>query len=213
MTATLQRSKPMSALSGKVKPCEAPGCRIKFIPQRPFQCWCSPDCAVIISRQRVEKQDKAAAKAAKAARLAEKRRDKERLQQLRPISVIEEECRKIVQKIARIRDRDDPCISCDLPANWDGQWHGSHFRSHGACTALQFHLWNIHKACWICNKLYSGRIDVYTVKLIAKVGQERVDWLKAQNQVVRPSREYLARFKKVMGKRLRRMGKRYANQF
>ena len=39
------------------------------------------------------------------------------------------------------------------------------------------------------------------------IGQERVDWLKSQNQVVRHSREYLARFKRVMGKRLRRMEK------
>jgi hypothetical protein len=152
-----------------------------------------------------QKAERRAAKASKAAQVEEKRQDRVKRESLKKISVLEEECRKIVQHIARIRDRNDECISCELPANWDGQWHGSHFRSHGACSALQFNLWNIHKSCWICNKLYSGRIDQYEVKLVQKVGQERVDWLKAQNAVTRNSRDYLGRFKKIMGKRLRRL--------
>lgn len=154
---------------------------------------------------------KALRKAEKQARMqakVEKAADRKKREQQKTIPQIEEECRRIVQKIARLRDKDDGCISCELPASWDGQWHGSHFRSHGAASAVQFHLWNINKACWICNKLYSGRINQYEPKLVEKIGQARVDWLKAQNHQVRNTREYLARFKAVMGKRLRRMEKR-----
>lgn len=176
-------------------------CQTEFTKQRMGQRVCSPICA-----SRLVQADK---KQAKERAKLDRALDANRRLALRTTSKLEEDCRKIVQKIARIRDRNDPCISCDKPASWDGQWHGSHFRSHGACSALQFHLWNINKACWICNKLYSGRIGDYEPRLVAKRGQEAVDWLKSQNQVVKPDRAYLCRFKKVMGKRLRRMEKQY----
>jgi len=120
----------------------------------------------------------------------------------------ESECRAIVQKIARIRDRHDGCISCSLPPTWGGQWHGSHFRSHGAASAVQFHLWNINKSCSACNLHKSGNIIEYRPRLIAKIGQDRVDWLMEQNQITRLNVGYYIRFKAVMGKRLRRAEKR-----
>jgi hypothetical protein len=174
--------------SGQCEVCQKP-----FIVLRMSQRVCSPRCAI---------------KKAKADRAKGARELRERKAALRTPRELEQECRRIVQAIARIRDRHHGCISCDKPANWDGQWHGSHFRSVGACSSLSLHLWNINRACWICNKLYSGRIDQYEQGLIERYGQERVDWLKSQNQVVRRSREYLERFKRVMGKRLRRMEKR-----
>lgn len=193
--------------SKPLKPRKCKMCPSIFTPARSFQTWCGPDCGSAMALAKVVK-----AKQAKAAkeRKAERADTMRRKAAIKTIPQLEEECRVIVQKIARIRDRNDGCISCELPANWDGQWHGSHFRSHGAASAVQFNLWNINKSCWICNKLYSGRIDQYEPRLVSKIGQGRVDWLKAQNQVVKNSREYLARFKKVMGKRLRRMEKRVA---
>ncbi len=152
-----------------------------------------------------------AASYAKKERLAKEKREKEQTRQrkrdLKPISHIEEECRQIVQKIARIRDRNQGCISCDKPANWDGQWHGSHYRSHGGCSSLQFHLWNINKACWICNKIFSGRRDGYQVGIVGRYGEERLKWLDDQPKSRKYTREYLERFKAVMGKRLRRVEK------
>jgi hypothetical protein len=139
-----------------------------------------------------------------------KRAIRARKQALKTPTELEQDCRRIVQKIARIRDRDDGCISCEKGPNWQGQWHGSHFRSVGACSALSLHLWNIHKACSVCNHHKSGNIAEYAPRLVRKIGQERVDWLNSQNQTVRRSREYLERFKKVMGKRLRRMEKKLA---
>lgn len=188
-----------------LKPRACKCCKAAFTPTRPMQVVCGQMCGLERARLKREAQErKQAAERAKLDRMM----DAQRRQALRTTSKLEEDCRKIVQKIARLRDRNDPCISCDKPASWQGQWHGSHFRSHGACSALQFHLWNIHKACWICNKLYSGRIGDYEPRLIEKMGGDRVDWLKSQNQVVKSDRAYLLRFKKVMGKRLRRMEKR-----
>jgi hypothetical protein len=186
--------KPKAA---KERQCAAPNCEATFVQRRMEHIVCSPRCLI--------------AKRAADAK-AERESDKARKEKLKAVSEWEDECRRIVQAIARIRDRHDGCISCHLPATWGGQWHGSHYRSHGACSSLQFHLWNIHKACSSCNRDKGGNIIEYRPRLIAKIGQDRHDWLMSQpKQGWKHGPAYIAylkRFKKVMGKRLRRMEKR-----
>lgn len=171
-------------------------CDCRFVPQRMGQVVCRQVCAMKKARaDRVAK--------AKAER-AETRRRKEALKK---ISELEADCRKIVQEIARIRDRHDGCISCHMGQNYDGAWHGSHYRAHGACSSLQFHLWNIHKSCAQCNLFKGGNIAEYRPRLVEKIGADRVEWLDNQPKSQKFSREYLYRFKDVMGRRLRRMRK------
>lgn len=147
-----------------------------------------------------------------AARLerAETRRRKEAIK--RP-KEWEQDCLDIVQKIARLRDRHDGCISCHMGANYGGQWHGSHFRPAGNNSAVQFNLWNIHKACAQCNMFKGGNIAAYRPRLVEKIGEERVEWLERQTQVVKRDIAYLKRFKTVMGKRLRRIEKSIKGEF
>jgi hypothetical protein len=162
-----------------------------------MQSVCSPLCASRLVRAR-----------SKQKKEADRAEIKARREKLKKRSEWEAECRQIVQKIARIRDRNDGCISCHLPATWDGQWHGSHFRSVGACSVLQLNLWNIHKSCSACNLHKSGNIGAYRPRLIEKIGADRVDWLESQNGTFKPPIEYYVKFKRVMGKKLRRMEKR-----
>lgn len=171
-------------------------CGRAFTPARPLQAVCGPVCAI-----RKAKKDRADSEKAKKAET------KRRKDALKKISELEADCRKIVQAIARIRDRDDGCISCHMGPNYDGEWHGSHYRSHGGCSSVQFHLWNIHKSCAQCNKFKAGNIAEYRPRLVQKIGAERVEWLDNQPKSQKFSREYLNRFKEVMGKRLRRMKK------
>lgn len=191
-------------------------CKVKFTPEeraKKMRLHPSDECIAGHMNKLSAKKEAQRKKEQRARAKVERAMTKKRKEALRTFPQLEEDCRTIVQAIARIRDRDDGCISCDLPASWDGQWHGSHFRAHGSASAVQFHLWNIHKACWICNKLYSGRIDAYRPKLVAKIGQDRVDWLMSQNQTMKHApayRAYLMRFKQVMGKRLRRMKEKRA---
>jgi hypothetical protein len=189
------------AFTVKPRSCTAPGCDREFIPRLPLQRVCSQRCA-----KRVAVAD------SKAKRAKEKAELKARKEKAKRRSEWEDECRRIVQKIARLRDRDDGCISCHLPVTWGGQWHGSHFRSHGACSVLQFHLWNIHKSCSSCNRDKGGNIINYRPRLVEKIGAERVDWLESQNGTFKPPIDYYIKFKRVMGKRLRRMEKRLENQ-
>ena len=47
----------------------------------------------------------------------------------------------------------------------------------------------------------------YLPRIRARIGDEKVDWLYAQNQLVKHDVEYLKRLKAVMGKRLKRLEK------
>lgn len=118
------------------------------------------------------------------------------------------ECQAVANKIVRIRDAGLGCVSCDRPSSWHGQWHASHLRSVGAASAVRLNLWNIHRACSICNNHLSGNVAEYLPRIRARIGNERVDWLYAQNQLVRYDVAYLARYKAVMGKKLKRMEQR-----
>lgn len=171
-----------------MKPCAH--CGKEFQPARPLQAVCSVRCGV------------AQVNAKKAAVRA---LDKARREKVKPRAKWLSECQAIVNRMVRNRDRHLGCVSCDRPATWDGQWHASHLRSVGAASAVRFCLWNIHKACSICNNHLSGNIADYLPRVRARIGDEKVDWLYAQNKLLKHDVPYLARFKLVMGKRLRRM--------
>lgn len=207
-TALLQRRAPLRATAPAKAEAKLPNarkckvCGDSFRPFKGIQTWCSPECGVKLAAKLVAKKE------AKAA-ADDKRQTRAQLEALKTVSQLEADCRKIVQKIARLRDRKDGCISCHMGPNYGGQWHGSHYRAHGGCSSLQFHLWNIHKACAQCNLFKGGNKEGYITGLLGKpgYGRERVEWLDSQPKSRRFSREYLLRFKAVMGKRMRRMEK------
>jgi len=178
-----------------------PHCRAKLESGQRIHPACIPGYA----DAQEAKAERAQAKQANAAAKVERAETRRRKEAIKSRAVWMAEAQAIANKYARVRDRDDGCISCDKPANWHGQWHGSHFRSVGASSATRLNLWNIHKACSICNNHLSGNIAEYTPRLIVKVGQDRVDWLKSQNQRVLHDIEYLQKYKRVIGKRLKRM--------
>lgn len=177
----------------KERQCTGPNCERMFAPRTSQHSVCSPRCEIA--------KRKAAAK-------AERESDKARAEKLKTITEWEQECKAIVQKIARIRDRHDGCISCHMGPHYTGRWQGSHFRPAGNHSAVELHLWNIHKSCAQCNLKKHGNTGAYRPRLVEKIGRERVEWLESQNQVTKRTVDYLKRFKRVMGKRLRRLEKR-----
>lgn len=186
---------------GAIKPKTCKVCREKFRPHLSTQKVCGLTCAQSLAVSIRGKAEK--------VRLVKERRDtKKALEKFKTPTQWEKECRDIVQEIARLRDRHDGCISCHMGPNYGGQWHGSHFRPAGNNAAVQFHLWNINKACAQCNLFKGGNISAYRPRLVEKIGADRVEWLESQTQPVKTNVAYLVRFKAVMGKRLLRMKKR-----
>lgn len=182
-------------------------CKAKLIPERPSQI-VHAECAEPYAIAKREKEERAQAKADRMAAKIEKAEIRRRKEAAKPRAKWLSECQDIINKIVRLRDKHLGCCSCDRGPEWDGQWHASHLRSVAAASAVRFHLWNIHKGCSICNKHLSGNLAEYLPRIRARIGDEKVDWLYTQNQLVKHDVEYLKKFKRVMGKRLRRMEKR-----
>jgi hypothetical protein len=177
-------------------------CREQFEPRSISHKACKPTCATTLVQQQREKADRKAAKAARAATREEKRANEK-------TSVKLDRLQAVVNEIARVRDSEFGCISCNKTSYWTGgDWHGSHFKSVGSNSALRFNLWNIHKACDQCNYFQAGNIASYEVRLRIKIGDDRVDWLKNHPREREYSREWLDRAREVARKYLRRLKKR-----
>ena len=173
-------------------------CKTLFTPVMPMQIACGIECAKAIAKKKREKVEKA--------------NDRQKRDSLKSRAQWAREAQAAVNAYVRIRDRDLGCISCDKPASWNGQWHASHFRSVGAASAVRFNLWNIHKSCSICNNWKSGNLSDYEPKLKEKIGAERVEWLRTQNQRADYSIDYLRRIKKVFTKRARLIAERLSHE-
>lgn len=174
-------------------PTSSKDCRVcggQFLPFNTMQIVCGVACArrvPVINRK---------------AERAELKRRKEAARRPQDVRAVAQEA---MNAWARARDYHLGCISCDKGPNWNGQWHGSHFRSVGAASAVRFNLWNIHKACSVCNHFKSGNVPDYEPRLRAKIGDEKVDWLYTQNAITRYEIEYLDRLTRIARKRTRRL--------
>lgn len=183
----------------KAKRCKS--CRSEFIPSRPLQSACGVPCAIALTNAGKEK----ARKAKEAKERAEHRVSKEKL---KPKAKWLKEAEQAVNKYVRLRDAHLGCVSCDKPSTWQGQWHASHLRSVGSASSIRFNLWNIHKACSVCNVHLSANLSEYLPRVRQKIGDAKVDWLYTQNQPASYSIEYLSRVKKIFSRRCRILEKR-----
>lgn len=137
--------------------------------------FCDTECAY---KQARATQAKKASKDATEQR----KRDRERLKQLKTRSEWLREAQVVFNKYIRLRDAGLPCISCGHPDDGSRQRHASHYKSVGGNPALRFDPSNCHSSCSICNNWLSGNLVPYRVALIAKVGQAEVDRLEGQQQ-------------------------------
>lgn len=182
--------------------CKAKGCMARVVPGEDARVtWCSDDCGVTVALQA------GAARKAKALQ-AERAKDKQRKREATSPAKLADPVRKLAQRYAVLRDRDYGCISCDKGAHWHGVWHGSHYKSVGSSSALQFNLLNIHKACDQCNYFLAGNIAPYKVRLCQKIGADKVEWLDNHPRSREYTPEYLDRLARILRKKIRRLERR-----
>lgn len=78
----------------------------------------------------------------------------------------------------RLRDAKEPCISCGNKEAVSG-WDAGHFYSVGGYSALRFNEDNVHKQCKRpCNLDLHGNFAEYRIRLIDRIGIERVNELE-----------------------------------
>lgn len=173
-------------------------CRETFTPRKALQVVCSPNCALLHAKQKRERERKALDKIERKAIREAKEKIKGRGEYLR-------EAQAVINRYVRLRDSRLGCVSCERPATWQGQWHASHYRSRGAAPHLRFNLYNIHKACSICNNHLSGNIMGYRPELVRRIGEDRVEMLEANQGRADFTIDYLKRLKRVFAKKCRQL--------
>ena len=181
----------------RVKACKY--CQNEFRPRTSTQGVCSVACSIRWAReQEATKAERAARKAAKIER-SNRREARERLKTRKDLL---KEAQIAFNAWIRFRDRGLPCISCDEPDHGEagngGFFDCGHYRTVGACPELRFHEDNAHKQCKRCNSgVVRSRRRVHTVhdperqesiraayriRLIAKIGLPRVEWLEGPHE-------------------------------
>lgn len=166
-------------------------CDAQFMATRPMQHACGVDCALALAKA---KREKAAANQAKkeravhrAARAAARAKLKTRADHLR-------DCQAAFNAWIRARDADLPCICCGSYGEGEdwltgGKWDAGHYLSRGSHPEIRFEPDNCHKQLKSCNAGSSkyarkGRTvaEGYRLRLIEKIGLERVEWLEGPHE-------------------------------
>jgi hypothetical protein len=88
----------------------------------------------------------------------------------------------VFNQYIRLRDAGSVCISCQKPAKKENAGHYWNTAYH---QAVRFDEDNVHLQCEHCNNSKHGDLANYQVHLIAKIGQERFDLLKARAKETR----------------------------
>ncbi|EPL03899.1 recombination protein NinG [Pseudomonas sp. CF161] len=160
----------------KPKTCKNPACRALFVPQRLGQAVCSPKCGLAIKDVNEAKARKSLGQVERSEIRVRKEKLKSRADHLR-------EAQAAVNEYVRLRDAHLPCISCDSTPNdsdlmTGSRWDAGHYRSVGACPELRFEPLNIHRQCVKCNRNLSGNAVEYRIRLVQRIGAEKVAWLE-----------------------------------
>jgi hypothetical protein len=146
----------------------------------------------------------------KGGKAVSEKRKKETLAQLKESVKTASEWRVEAQSAfnayVRYRDRDLPCISCDAIGTHEGMggyWDAGHYRSRGAARHLSFNLQNCVKQCSRCNRYLSGNVVEYRIRLIKRIGLDKVEALECNNDTVKHDIAYLKRVKSIFTRKLR----------
>lgn len=169
--------------------CRYSGCGELFEPKyRTTEICCSVEHAIAYAKEsspaRLERQRKRA----EAQERRDRRNEKVRFRRRRDwVKLAQAEFNLWVKE----RDRNEGCISCHMPATYQGQWHASHYRSVGAAPQLRFDPSNVHKSCAQCNSFKSGNVVEYRIRLVQKIGLAEVERLECDNAIHRHTVEEL----------------------
>ena len=145
-------------------------CGTTFEPKfSSLQAGCSVPCLIAIGRGKQAKTKKVESLAFKRAV-----REKDKTWHLNTLQTI-------FNRFIRLRDADEPCISCGTRN--DVQYCAGHFLTRGGFPELRFEEKNVHKQCnRNCNMGLSGNVKLYRLGLIKKIGLAEVEKLEGPHE-------------------------------
>jgi len=166
----------------KLKKCSV--CKQLFPLFQTTQMVCSIKCAAEAARRKREKEERLEAK-------RQRQQTREAKDKAKTLTERKDDLKFWFNKFIRLRDRDEPCISCGT-RNPNIVYAAGHYRTTKAASHLRFNEDNVHKQCnEYCNRKLSGNITNYRINLIKKIGVERVEALENDNRTYRYTHEEL----------------------
>lgn len=198
--------------------CAHKACRQWFHPVRDGQVVCSFECASAIGKEQTAKAREAAQqKEAQRQRTEEKagrQRRKAKRESFKTKAQWDKEAQSAFNRYIRIRDEGKECVSCGNPLLGKSNYltgsaiDASHYRSRGSASHLKFNVFNVHSSCTRCNRQLSGNAVEYRIRLIERIGLERVERLESDNEPRRFDIPYLQRIKSIFTRKARALEKR-----
>ena len=157
-------------------------CKKKFQASRSTERFCSADHAYqwLGTEEGKAASLKARNKISIKKASDQKKKDRKTLERLKTRSEWIAHLQREFNRFIRLRDHDEPCISCDrfdheiVEQGRGGKWDAGHYRSVGSAPELRFTEDNVHKQCKKCNNFQSGNHVEYRQLLIVRIGLDRV---------------------------------------
>ena len=171
-----------------------------------------PECVEPWADAQQAKSSRKADKQAKMAARADRDETRRRKEAIKSRQDWLRECQQVVNKYVRLKAQraGEGCYTCGAtPAQkFGGTYDASHFRSVGSAPHLRFWIPQIRICCVVCNRHKGGCLLQFRAALVREHGPEWVEALEARQEVAKFSIEYLARLKRVMAMKVRRLEKR-----
>lgn len=193
-------------------------CKTKFTATYDNVWWCCPDHGYEYSQHLLARKKAESERKRKQEAQQERRELKVRKAEFKTKAQWDKEAQSAFNRYIRIRDEGKECVSCGNPLIGNRNYltgsaiDASHYRSRGAASHLKFNVFNVHSACTRCNRQLSGNAVEYRVRLIARIGLERVERLESDNEPRRFDIPYLKRIKSIFTRKARSLEKRRARR-
>jgi len=139
-------------------------------------------CVSAWADTRAAKAERAKAKAIKTAAKEDRAETKRRKESMKGKGDYLKEAQRAFNAFIRERDRQagHPCISSGRPLDWSGnKTDAGHYRSTGAAHHLRFNEDNCHAQSKHDNNFLAGNAVEYRIRLIDRIGLDRVEALEA----------------------------------
>lgn len=144
------------------------------------------DCVTPWYEANREKLAKKAERKKQLAAKAERAKDRQTKEEAKTLPMLHKEARFWFNRWIRLRDADEPCISCGKPPPDMSGLHAGrdcgHFRSVGSAGHLRYTEDNAAGQCVHCNQYLAGNYTGFRKGQIERIGEARVMELENDNR-------------------------------
>ena len=170
-----------------------------YVAFNTFQATCCVECAIKDGQKRSEIARK---KDINKARKEFKNNDK---------AILRKDCQKIANRLGKLHNMINghcECITCGSFS--ENQMDGGHCFPTSTYSPIRYYTLQIRPQCVKCNRFNGGMPKEFKEYLIKDLGVKKVLWLEShKGQITKKfTVQYLQKYKKVMGKRLREQEKK-----